>query len=252
MIKVTDLKTGKGSCFVQLTLYQNNQPRCTALATSTNFSIDAGPTVKANVPFYPSLPPLPSFQDVANEKADENWLPSKTHGQILPFLKRMTFLYPSTGQRTPGIIDYWCTFDAPEQMSLPHLVMLSDVAPSASDTLLRTDGVFDAHKIYLLKKDAAKQSPGKPAIITNSLKEARKAKIWNTTLSLDLQFKRRLDDRDRWTFTRVTTRKLEKGRMDLDLAIFDEGLEPLCLARQCMLVIDGVRRFKKGEEETKL
>jgi hypothetical protein len=251
-ITVTDLKIGKGSCFIQLTLHQNNQPRCTALATSTNFSIDAGPTVKTNIPFYPALAPLPNFENVANEKQDENWLPSKTHGQILPFLKRMTFLYPANGQPTPGIIDYWCTFDAPERMSLAHLAMLSDVAPSASDTLLRTDGVFDAHKIYLVKKEAAKETPGKPAIIRNSLEEAGKATIWNTTLSLDLQFKRRVGEGDTWMFTRCTTRKLEGGRMDLDLAIYDAGLEVVCLARQCMLVIDGGRRFKKGKEGTKL
>jgi acyl-CoA thioesterase FadM len=250
-ITVTDLKIGKGSCFIQLTLHQNNQPRCTALATSTNFSIDAGPTIKTSVPFYPALAPLPNFKNVANEKPDENWLPSKTHGQILPFLKRMTFLYPSNGQPTPGIIDYWCTFDVPERMSLAHLAMLSDVAPSASDTLLRTDGVFDAHKIYLLKKEAAEKTPGKPAVIVNSLKEAGKATIWNTTLSLDLQFKRRVGEGDRWMFTRCMTRKLEGGRMDLDLGIYDEGLEVVCLARQCMLVIDGRRRFKKenGEKE---
>ena len=64
---------------------------------------------------------------------------------------------------------------------------------------------------------------------------------------MDLQFKRRLDEEMTWTFTRVTTRMLEGGRMDLDLIICDEQLVPICLVRQVMLVIDAKRRFK-GEE----
>jgi hypothetical protein len=248
-IKVTDLKIGKGSCFIQLTLTQKGEPRCTALATSTNFDVATGPSAKTAVPFYPTLRPLPNLENVEAKKPDENWIPSKTIGQILPFLKRMTFLYPVDGQPTDGIIDYWCAFDKPERMDIAHLAMLSDVAPSASDTLLRTEGVFDAHRIYRLKKEAAEKTPGQPAIIKNSLKEAAKAHIWNTTLTMDLQFKRRLQEQDMWTFTRVTTRALEGGRMDLDLLICDEKLKPLCLARQVMLVIDGGRRFKKGEKE---
>jgi acyl-CoA thioesterase FadM len=248
-IKVTDLKIGRGSCFIQLALSQNNEPRCTALATSTNFTISTGPTAPTTIPFHPDLPPSPNFHDIEANLPDENWLRSKTHGEILPFLKRMTFLYPVDGHPTPGIIDYWCTFDKPEQMGLAHLALLSDIAPSLSDTLLRTNGIFDAHRIHRLKKAAALQCPGKPAMITNSLKEAKDARIWNTTLNMNLQFKRRLGERDEWMFTRVVTRGLQGGRMDLDFVLCDEGLNEVCLVRQVMLVVDAARRFKKGEAE---
>lgn len=164
-------------------------------------------------------------------------------------MKRMT-LYPVDGQPTAGIIDYWCGFDRPEGFDGVHLAMLCDVAPSASDTLLRTEGVFDAHKIYRIKKEAAEKAPGKPAILRNSLKEASQARIWNTTLTMDLHFKWRLPERETmWTFTRVTTRMLDGGRMDLDLTICDEELVPICLARQVMLVIDAGRRFKKDRKD---
>jgi hypothetical protein len=247
-IKVTDLKLGKGSCFIQLNLTQNGEPRCIALATSTNFAIPLGPTAETNVPFLPKLRPSPDLEKVEANKPDENWIPSKTMGEILPLLKRMTFLYPVDGQTTDGIIDYWCAFDRPERFGGAHLAVLCDVCPSASDTLLRTEGLFDAHKIYRIKKEAAKTTPGEPAILKNSLKEAATARIWNTTLIIDLQFKRRLSEQDmRWTFTRVTTRMLDGGRMDLDLVICDEKLVPICLARQVMLVIDARRRFKKDE-----
>lgn len=243
-IVVTDLKLGKGSCFIQLNLTQDNEVRCTALATSTNFAVQIGPTAKTDVGFLPKLPPLPELRKVETNQPDENWIPSKTIGELLPLLKRMTFLYPAKGQLTDGIIDYWCAFDKPERFEGIHLALLSDVAPSPSDTLLRTGGIYDAHKIWRLKKETAETTPGKPAIIANSLKEAAGAQIWNTTLTMDLQFKRRLDEEMTWTFTRVTTRMLEGGRMDLDLTICDEQLVPICLVRQLMLVIDAKRRFK--------
>jgi hypothetical protein len=244
-INVIDLKLGKGSSFIQLNLSQNGKPRCIALATSTDFTVQLGPTAKTNIPFLPALRPSPDLKKVEANEPDENWIPSKTVGELLPILKRMTFLYPVDGQPTAGIIDYWCAFDGPEHFSGAHLAMLCDVAPSASDTLLRTEGIFDAHRIYRLKKEAAEKNPGKPAILTNSLKEAAKARIWNTTLTMDLQFKRRLSEKKMWTFTRVMTSMLDGGRMDLDLTIYDEALVPICLARQVMLVIDARRRFKK-------
>jgi hypothetical protein len=240
------LKIGRGSCFIQLDLNQDGEPRCTALATSTNFTVALGPTAKTNISFLPPLRPSPNWERIEANEPDENWIPSKTEGEVFPFLKHLTFLYPIDGQQTDGIIDYWCAFDRPEKFSIAHLTMLCDVAPSPSDTLLRTGGVFDAHKIYRTKKEAADTTPGKPAILTNSLKEAARGQIWNNTLTLDLQFKRRMPAREMmWTFTRATTRILEGGRMDLDLVICDEELVPVCLARQVMLVLDAGRRFKK-------
>ncbi|KAH8702715.1 thioesterase family protein [Phaeosphaeriaceae sp. PMI808] len=249
-IKVTDLKLGKGSCFIQLDLSQNGEPRCTTLATSTNFTAQIGPTAKTDVSFLPALRPSPDFKKVEASEPDENWIPSKTMGELLNFLKRMTFLYPADGQPTAGILDYWCTFDRPERFGGAHLAMLCDVSPSSSDTLLRTGGIFDAHKIYKIKKEAAEKTPGKPAILTNTLKEAAGAHIWNTTLTMDLQFKRRQPAKEgMWTFTRAVTRMLDGGRMDLDLTICDEELVSICLARQVQLVIDARRRFKEADKD---
>jgi hypothetical protein len=252
-VRIIDLKLGKGSCFIQLNLTQNDELRCIALATSTNFTVKLGPTANTDIPFSPALPPCPDFEKIEANEPDDNWIPSKTMGEILPFLKRLTFLYPINGQPTDGIIDYWCAFDKPEQFSGAHLAMLCDLAPSPSDTLLRTEGVFDAHRIYKIKKETARKTPGQLAILRNSLKEAANARIWNTTLTMDLQFKRRLPEKDMmWTFTRVTTRMLDGGRMDLDLTICDEELVPICLARQVMLVMDAGRRFKKNDTSEKL
>ncbi|KAF2177059.1 thioesterase family protein [Zopfia rhizophila CBS 207.26] len=248
-IKITDLKVGKGTNFIQLTLSQNNESKCTALATSTNFDVPLGPTatIDTSSPSAASLPglcPIPDFKKIEAQERDPNWIPSKTVGELLPLLKRMTFLYP-VPESPPGILDFWITFDAPEKFSGVHLAMLADMAASPSDTLLRTGGTLDMHKIHAIKKDAWEKNPGKTLVGTNSVKEASKSQIWNSTLTIDVQFKRRVTGDVRWTFTRATTRMLEGGRMDQDLDIRDENLKPLCLSRQVMLVIDARRRFKE-------
>ncbi|KAF2872286.1 thioesterase family protein [Massariosphaeria phaeospora] len=249
-VKVVDLKVGKGSSSIQLHLIQRGETKCTAFATSTDFAAALGPS--ANIPggVLPALPPTPNFRRVEALEPDANWLPSKTVGGVLPLLKRMTFLYPVNGQTTDGIIDYWCAFDRPEKFVGIHLAVLSDVAPSMSDTLLRTGGVFDAHKIYKLKKETAEKTPGATTILRNSLEEAAKGQFWNTTLSIDMQFKCRLPEKDMaWTFTRVRTRMLQGGRMDLDLTICDEEQTLICLVRQVMLVLETERRFKKDRKQ---
>ena len=250
-IKITNRKIGKGSCFIQIDLSQNGVEMCTALATSTNFDISVGPTAKTAVAILPPPRATPDFAKVEAFQPDENWIPSKLDGELFNILKRMTYLYPIDGFQTDGIVDYWTVFDRPEKMDGAHLALLCDCSPSMSDGLLRNGGIYDPHRIYKIKKEAADKNPGQPALLTNSLKDAAKSQIWNTTLTIDIQFKRRMPEEEmRWTFTRATTRMLEGGRMDLDCLICDEEMVPICLARQVMLVIDANRRWKKEEKKT--
>lgn len=72
----------------------------------------------------------------------------------------------------------------------------------------------------------------------------------NITLTLDIEYKRRLPKEGlRFTFTRATAKKLLDGRMDVDLTICNEDMEVVCLARQLILVL-GVHRKFGGEAKT--
>ncbi len=246
-IKVMDRKIGKGSCFIQLDLSQDGEIKCTALASSINFDVAVGPTAKSGVKLLPPPRPNPDFAKVEVFQPDENWISSKSDGELFPFVRRMSFLYPIDGHKTDGIVDYWTVFDRPEKMDGAHLALVSDLAPSMSDTLLRNGGLFDAHRIHKIKKEAAEKAPGQPAILKATLKEAAQSLLWETTVTMDLQFKRRMADEEMmWTFSRASTRMLEGGRMDVDIEICDREMVPICLARQVMIVLDASRRWKKG------
>ncbi|OTB11660.1 hypothetical protein K445DRAFT_26380 [Daldinia sp. EC12] len=86
-----------------------------------------------------------------------------------------------------------------------------------------------------------------------SVLDAMGATIFNSTVTLDIEFKRRLpQDGVKWTFTRAATRMLEGGRMDLDVTICDERMEILCLARQVILALDAKKKFRVGKAKSTL
>lgn len=77
----------------------------------------------------------------------------------------------------------------------------------------------------------------------------------NTTVSLDIEYKRRLPREGlRFTFTRATAKTLLDGRMDVDLTICNEDMEVVCLARQLILALGVQRKFggEKRESDSRL
>lgn len=72
----------------------------------------------------------------------------------------------------------------------------------------------------------------------------------NTTLSLEIEYKRRLPkDGLRFAFTRAVAKTLLGGRMDVDLTMCNEDMEVVCLARQLILALGVDRKFGVEKKE---
>lgn len=75
--------------------------------------------------------------------------------------------------------------------------------------------------------------------------------IFNNTLTLDIEFKRRLHENGpRFIFIRCATKMLSGGRMDLEVTILNEDMELLCTSRQVILVLEAVRKFGGSGNKT--
>jgi acyl-CoA thioesterase FadM len=99
----------------------------------------------------------------------------------------------------------------------------------------------------------ADKNPGVVCEMETSLAEAANAKFSENTLSLDIEFKRQLPkDGLRWIFSRVETKKLQGGRMDMDITICDEGMDLICSARQIVLVLDAKKRYNPVAKKANL
>jgi hypothetical protein len=250
-ITVTDLKLGIGTSTIQLNVFQRGQLKLVALATSTNFDKSVGPTAQTDWTLHPKPDPRPSFERILAQKSDGNWLAHNLSGEILPFTSRQITLYPRNGFPSAGVCDMWYTFTDDERMDSTYLTLMTDCIPSLSDTLLRNEGLYDAHKTFAASAKWDVANPGVPVQLTNSLNEAANAMLFNSTVTLDIEFKKRLPrDGLKWLFTRAATKVLNGGRMDLDVTLCDDQMEMVCQARQVILALEAKRRFKDGKRIT--
>lgn len=243
-ITVTDLKIGARASTLQLQLSQNGKTKVLALATSTNMD-SPGPTVATAWHLRPPPAPTPDFEAVLAHKPDAHWLPGHLTSEVFPLTRRFLYLYPREGFPIKSITDAWSSFQDDERVDAACLTMMTDVVGSTSDTLLQNGGLYDTNRWFALIESWAREHPGIPCELTNSLQEAMQATEYNNTVTLDIEFKRRLPKEGlQWIFQRGESRMLENGRMDLEVTICDQDMNLLCIGRQTILVLEAGRKFK--------
>jgi acyl-CoA thioesterase FadM len=99
----------------------------------------------------------------------------------------------------------------------------------------------------------AGKNPGVPAVVSNSVAEAMQSTTLNQTVTMDLEFKRRLPrEGQRWIFTRAATKMLRDGRMDLDVTMCNEQMELLCTTHQVIVVLEAQRKFHGNKGKSAL
>ena len=246
-ITVTELKAGALTSTLQLQLSQDGQTNVLAVATFINMD-NPGPTVARTWRPHPPPAPVPDFEAVDAHKPEAHWLSAHLTDEIFPILGRLLALNPREGFPFDGICDAWYSFQDNEHMDAVYLTMMTDCIPSMSDTLLRNGGLYDAHRFLHEVEARAKDRPGVPVEVTNSLEAAMKTTILNNTITLDIEFKRRLPEEGvRWIFSRAESRMLEGGRLDLDVTLCDQNMDLLCIARQSILALDARRKFKNAK-----
>ncbi|PGH29674.1 hypothetical protein GX50_07559 [[Emmonsia] crescens] len=252
-ITIEPLRIGAAASTLQLQLSQDGKVRVLALATSTNFDKDLGPTVATAWSLHPPPPPTPDFNRVLAHQPDENWIPGLLAGEIIPLTRRKLGLHPRVGFPVDGVCDAWNGFLADERMDATYLALMADIIPSLSDTLLRNGGLFDARTFQAQMEQWAKENPGVPCVMSNSIAEAMQATHHNITLTMNIEYKRRLPkEGQRWVFTRAATKMLQGGRMDLEITLCNEDMEPLATAHQLVLVLDARRKFRVHKEKSAL
>lgn len=252
-ISVTILKTGGATSTLQLQLSQNDKIRVIAIATSTNFDRPLGPSVPTGWTPRPAPRPKPDFDRALAHRPDDNWIPVRVDGEVIPFTGHILTLLPRAGHLVDGICDSWNGLTESEMMDATDMAFMTDMVPSMSDTLMRKGALYDSHEFWRKALQWAEKNPGVPAVLTNSVAEGAKFSTFNSTVTLDMTFKRRLPKEGlRYILTRTATKAFQDGRMDIDVTLFNEDMELICIARQLILVLESRRKFKSGKSESKM
>ncbi|EXA32931.1 hypothetical protein FOVG_15904 [Fusarium oxysporum f. sp. pisi HDV247] len=251
-INILELKRGSSHCTIQLQVLQNEQLKAIGLATSTNFAQSLGPTCNTQWNLNPPPASRPDFRKVEANEPDLAWVPGLTKGEVFPMGRRIVSLYERGGMQVDGLLDGWNGFTG-EFMNATHIAFMCDFMPSMADTLLRNGEMYDGRNNLRKMEEWADKNPGVVCEMETSLAEAANAKFSENTLSLDIEFKRQLPkDGLRWIFSRVETKKLQGGRMDMDITICDEGMDLICSARQIVLVLDAKKRYNPVAKKANL
>ncbi len=70
---------------------------------------------------------------------------------------------------------------------------------------------------------------------------------WYPTVLLNLEVKKALPEEGvRWLFVRVRAKKIENGRMDLEVVVLDEGGDVVALSNHVCLILSAERNTKRS------
>lgn len=136
---VTALKAGKTATNLQVLLYQNDQLKALALATTATFDVSLGPTVRNILTTANMCPPptsAPDFEAAWAGKPLRDWLPCYYTGDISRVVGNLLVLRPCEEYTVDGFADGWHRFNDPVTIDSTSLTFLGDFIPSMSQTLL--------------------------------------------------------------------------------------------------------------------
>ncbi|KAL5047969.1 hypothetical protein BDW71DRAFT_205917 [Aspergillus fruticulosus] len=250
-LRVCDMKLGKRTSSLHVELLQpkdqiqsgtkfeeDMEVKVAGYITVSPASSEVGVSSKTEWELYPK-PVAGSrsdsgvdFDRLSKTGRDEAW--ARQDPPFAEFRKATTQveLYgvdPARKKRRNGIVDQWARLKPEGQLtrwSNEGVVFLTDMFPMALDG-------FDTM--------AAGGESGSATGGTGPT-----AKYWFPTVSLSIDFKKRLPAAgEEWLYSRVVTKEVRDGRTDLDVTILDAKGEIVALSTQIGLVVSANRNIGK-------
>jgi hypothetical protein len=240
IFKVKDVKLGRQTSTIHISLIQHGREEVVAYLNHSNLIAEDGisfPTGWAlNPPVYPvDLTKLKSG-------SDPNWAeqPAMPFSSFRKASNRVRFFFPREGQKIRSLADQWLTWRNGERFTNTSLGYVCDMFPQIVESYSAEDDPYAV-------KNSVDPKTGK----------ANFAKYWYPTVVLNLDVKKLLPEEGvEWLCVRTQAKQIKKGRIDLEVIIFDEGGDVVALSHHVTLVLSAERntaaRRRDGGGETKL
>ncbi|KAL8654127.1 MAG: hypothetical protein Q9210_001702 [Variospora velana] len=245
---VRDAKLGKRTSTVHISLTQGSdastaEPSVVGYLTQSNLFTEQGISLPTQWSLHPPPPPRPCFHSLKSGAADgdNNWMLSPPlHPQFRKAANRAKSYLPRNGQLEPGMADEWICFAQPgEKFTQESLGFVADqfpqivvIYPGTADTTARGNprGIERAEEKKKKKKKKKKEKPN-----------------WYPTILLNLDVKKCLPQEGaEWLFVRVRAKKIENGRMDLEVVVLDEGGALVAVSNHVCLILGAERNMTRG------
>ena len=147
------------------------------------------------------------------------------------------------------MIDQWLRpTNVQERFTQETLGYISDTFPQIIETVYSASELNNAlnNKSSSITTTDQESQQSQHSIPSNS-KDTDKshwARFWYPTVVLNIEFKKALPEEGvEWLFSRIRAKKIEKGRMDLEVEIRDEGGEVVALSQHVALILGAERNM---------
>ncbi|KAF3481778.1 uncharacterized protein GIQ15_04537 [Arthroderma uncinatum] len=245
LFTVTDVKLGSRTSTLHIGLSQidpdgNRREEVAGYITISHIASEEGPTMQTAFALTPA-PPAVDFNQLARTGESGEWKRFEVaFASMRKASRQVEFYAPSVpGMMKRGFIEQWARF-APygkvERWTDETLGFLADMFPMMLESFDEKPWEKKARE----KKEKEEEKDGKIS---------PKGKFWYPTILLNLDIKKKLPAEGvEWMYSRVQTKRLQNGRMDLDVIIMDEKGELVALSNHVALVIGAERNLsaRKG------
>ncbi|KAI9818149.1 MAG: hypothetical protein M1827_000774 [Pycnora praestabilis] len=251
IFKVKDVKIGRQTSTIHITLVQGSREEVVGYITNSNMHTQDGPSFSTEFALHP--PPSPAIVAKLKDGTDAHYAAQLT----MPFEKfrkasqKVIFFLPRDGQKMRSLADEWLCFRNGERFTNESLGFVADMAPQIIEAYREKTEPRAVRR----NKGEETQAEGQPK--GQEVDKQWWAKYWYPTLLLNLDIKKALPEEGvEWLFVRARAKKIEKGRMDIEFVIMDEGGDLVALSHHVAFILSAERnmadRSKSGNDNSRL
>lgn len=225
--KVKDVKLGRQTSVVHVTLSQDGREEVVGYITNADIAAEQGVSFKTAW----ALQPAPAAADVSRFEADTdpNWGERK-RWPFADFRKatdNVRSWFPRAGQPCAGVIDEWLCLRNGENWTNEALGSVVDTFPQVVETFVLEEDPYSLEK---------ERSGGK------KLGEKESVGFWYPTVLLNLDVKKALPKEGvKWLFVRLQAKMIKNGRFDLEIVVLDAGGDLVALSHHVCFAVSAAR-----------
>lgn len=206
LFKVEDVKLGRQTSIVHVSMEQEGRQEIVAYVTNSNIAAEEGFSFDTQYELSPQPPPVDLAKMVSGQ--DPNWTWSE-----VPFAKfrkataQVKFFLPRAGLVRPNIVDEWICFSDGTNFTNTSIGFVADMFPQIVENFKNTNKPY-----------------------------------WYPTLLLNLDIKKLLPvEGVKWLNVRAELKQVKNGRMDLEIWVRDAAGELVALSHHVGFVLDASR-----------
>jgi hypothetical protein len=221
--KVKDVKLGRQTSVVHVTLLQDGREEVVGYITNSNISTEEGVSFSTAWKLQPA--PLPADLSKFESDEDPNWA-ARERWPFSDFRKatlNVRSFFPRAGQPAPGIIDEWLCLRNGENWTNEALGSVVDTFPQVIEGYILGDDPYSVEN-------------------ERSGKKEEQVGFWYPTVLLNMDVKKALPKEGvKWLFVRLQAKKIKNGRFDLEIVVLDEEGDVVALSHHVCFAVSAAR-----------